>query len=69
MEVKADMVGIVNKVLVKDGDKVEENQQVAAVESMKMVVKVNSPAAGTVKEVKIGEGDFVQEGDVLIVIE
>ncbi len=69
MEVKADMVGVVNKVLVKAGDKVEENQQVAAVESMKMVVKVPAPSAGTVKEVKIGEGDFVQEGDVLIVIE
>ena len=69
MEVKADMVGIVNKVLVKVGDKVEENQQVAAVESMKMVVKVPAPVSGTVKEVKIGEGDFVQEGDVLIVIE
>lgn len=38
-------------------------------ESMKMEIPVESETAGKVAEVKVSIGDFVNEGDVLIVFE
>ena len=37
-------------------------------ESMKMEIPVESPVAGTVAELRVGEGDVVQEGDVIAVV-
>jgi acetyl-CoA carboxylase biotin carboxyl carrier protein len=68
-EVVASMAGNVWKVLVAVGDEVEEDQDVVILESMKMEIPIATDFDGTVKEVKINEGDFVNEGDVLIIIE
>jgi acetyl-CoA carboxylase biotin carboxyl carrier protein len=68
-EVVASMAGNVWKVLVAVGDEVEEDQDVVILESMKMEIPIATDFDGVVKEVKINEGDFVNEGDVLIVIE
>jgi acetyl-CoA carboxylase biotin carboxyl carrier protein len=38
-------------------------------ESMKMEIPVLSESHGVISEVKVSEGDVVQEGDVLVVIE
>jgi acetyl-CoA carboxylase biotin carboxyl carrier protein len=38
-------------------------------ESMKMQIPVQSPVSGTVKVLKASEGDFVDDGDVLIEVE
>jgi acetyl-CoA carboxylase biotin carboxyl carrier protein len=35
---------------------------------MKMEIPVESPCAGRVRELRVGEGDAVEEGDVLAVI-
>jgi biotin carboxyl carrier protein len=35
---------------------------------MKMEIPVVAETAGTVSELKVGEGDVVQEGDVIAVI-
>ena len=59
------MAGNVWKVLVKVGDQVEEGQDVVILESMKMEIPIAAEFDGTVKEVKVNEGDFVNEGDVL----
>jgi acetyl-CoA carboxylase biotin carboxyl carrier protein len=63
------MAGNVWKVLVSVGDQVQEGQDVVILESMKMEIPITAEEAGTVKEVKINEGDFVNEDDVLIEIE
>ncbi|MEH7502526.1 acetyl-CoA carboxylase biotin carboxyl carrier protein subunit [Neobacillus drentensis] len=68
-EVIAVMAGNVWKVLVKVGDQVEEGQDVVILESMKMEIPIAAEFDGTVKEVKVNEGDFVNEGDVIVEIE
>ncbi len=68
-EVVSIMAGNVWKVLVQVGEEVEEGQDVVILESMKMEIPVTAEMTGVVKEIKTNEGDFVDEGDVLIVIE
>jgi acetyl-CoA carboxylase biotin carboxyl carrier protein len=68
-EVVASMAGSVWKVLVKPGDQIEEGQDVAILESMKMEIPIAAEVDGTVKEVKVNEGDFVNEGDVIVEVE
>lgn len=68
-KVLASMAGNVWKVLVKEGDKVEEGQDVVILESMKMEIPITVEVSGTVQSVKINEGDFVNEDDVLIIVE
>ncbi|MBU8905416.1 acetyl-CoA carboxylase biotin carboxyl carrier protein subunit [Desertibacillus haloalkaliphilus] len=68
-QVITNMAGNLWKLLVKEGDEVEVGQEVAILESMKMEIPVEVEIAGTVKEVKKAEGDFVDEGDVLIELE
>ncbi|WP_018130357.1 acetyl-CoA carboxylase biotin carboxyl carrier protein subunit [Effusibacillus pohliae] len=68
-QVVASMAGNVWKVLVKAGDAVDAGQDVVILESMKMEIPIAADFAGTVKEVKVNEGDFVNEGDVLVEME
>ncbi len=63
------MAGVVIEILVKPGQVVSEGMDVALLESMKMQLPVQSEEAGTVKEIKIASGDFVNEGDVIITLE
>ena len=68
-EVRAEMVANVWKVVVNQGDSVEEGDTLVILESMKMEIPVVTEAAGTVSELKVAEGDVVQEGDVIAVID
>lgn len=69
VEVKAMMAGNVWKIVVSVGDEVEEDQDIVILESMKMEIPIPTEEAGTVKEIKVAEGDFVNEGDVIAIIE
>lgn len=55
--------------LVQSGDRVESGQEMAVLESMKMEIPVTAEAAGRVKKVIKQEGEFVQEGDTLFILE
>ncbi|MFC3886064.1 acetyl-CoA carboxylase biotin carboxyl carrier protein subunit [Bacillus songklensis] len=68
-QVLSSMAGNVWKILVKVGDQVDAGQDVAILESMKMEIPIAADFGGTVKEVKVNEGDFVNEGDVLVELE
>lgn len=68
-EVKASMAGSVWKIVVSQGEKVEEDQDIVILESMKMEIPIPADDEGTVKEIKVAEGDFVNEGDVIAIIE
>lgn len=69
MEVKASMAGSMWKLLVKEGEKVEKNQDVAILESMKMEIPLQTEREGTVKAIKVDEGEFINEGETILVIE
>ncbi|QHZ47165.1 acetyl-CoA carboxylase biotin carboxyl carrier protein subunit [Bacillus sp. NSP9.1] len=64
--VVTNMAGNVWKILVKTGDRVEKGQEVAILESMKMEIPILSETDGVVKAVKKSEGDFADEGEVLL---
>jgi acetyl-CoA carboxylase biotin carboxyl carrier protein len=68
-EVVSTMAGSVWKVLVSVGEKVEEGQTVVILESMKMEIPIDSEKSGTVVRIRNNEGDFVNEGDVLVELE
>ncbi len=68
-EVRAEMVANVWKVVVAEGDAVEDGDTLVILESMKMEI----PVARRVRRhghrsSDVAEGDVVQEGDVIAVI-
>ena len=68
-EVLAEMVANVWKVVVSQGDPIEEGQTICILESMKMEIPVEATASGSISELNVTEGGVVQEGDVIAVIE
>jgi acetyl-CoA carboxylase biotin carboxyl carrier protein len=67
-EVRAEMVANVWKVLVGAGEPVSAGDTLVILESMKMEIPVLSESDGTVSQLRVAEGDVVQEGDVIAVI-
>ncbi|MGG4626781.1 pyruvate dehydrogenase complex dihydrolipoyllysine-residue acetyltransferase [Serratia odorifera] len=59
----------VTEILVKVGDKVEAEQSLITVEGDKASMEVPAPFAGTVKEIKIGTGDKVKTGSLIMVFD
>lgn len=66
--VVASLAGVVFKVLVKPGDTVVVGQEVVRLESMKMEIPMESEVEGIVQEVVVKEGDFVNDGDPLVIL-
>lgn len=67
--VRSEMVANVWRVLVAPGDEVAEGDTLVILESMKMEIPVEAPAAGTVTEVRVEEGASIQEGDVIAIVQ
>jgi len=67
-EVCAEMVANVIQVVVGPDDEVAAGATLLVLESMKMEIPVLAEHGGTVTEVRVTEGDVVQEGDVLVVL-
>jgi len=63
------MVGKIVSVTVKVGDRIQENDQVAVLEAMKMEMPIVAPVNGTVKEVSVKPGQEVEAEAVIAVIE
>jgi acetyl-CoA carboxylase biotin carboxyl carrier protein len=68
-EVRAEMVANVWKVLVAQGDAVEDGDTLVILESMKMEIPVIAEDDGVITELKVAEGDVIQEGDLIAVID
>lgn len=68
-EITASMAGTVLQVLVSEGEEINEGQVVVMLESMKMEIPIESELVGKIANVKVDIGDFVNEDDVLLVLE
>ncbi len=68
-KIVAPMPGKVVRLLVRDGDEVEQGAGVAVVEAMKMQNEIKSPKKGSVQKILVTEGAAVNAGDVLAIIE
>jgi len=69
VEVCAEIVANVWKVVAQEGDVVKEGDTIVILESMKMEIPVVAEEPGTVTHIKVAEGDVVREGDLIAVIE
>jgi biotin carboxyl carrier protein len=67
--VTAPMPGKIVKVLVKPGDHVTARQGLVVIEAMKMENELRASRDGQVKDVHVAEGDLVEAGRLLTVIE
>ena len=68
-DVKAHITGVVFRITSKVGDAVAAGDPVIVLESMKMEIPVEAPRAGKVKEIKVAEGQTVQEGETVAVLD
>lgn len=59
----------VTEIMVAVGDSVDEEQSILSVEGDKASMEVPAPFAGTVKEIKVAEGDKVKTGSLVFVFE
>jgi biotin carboxyl carrier protein len=63
------MVANVWKVVAAPGDEIAEGDTLVILESMKMEIPVLAESDGTVAQLAVNEGDVVQEGDLIAVID
>jgi acetyl-CoA carboxylase biotin carboxyl carrier protein len=69
VNVKSEIAGNVWKIQLKPGDKVELEGEIMILESMKMEIPVLSPKAGTIKEIRVNEGEAIGEGQLVAIID
>ena len=68
LRVKSEIAGSVWKIEVAVGDKVDLDDPLIVLESMKMEIPLLAPKAGTVVEILVAEGEAIAEGDVAVVL-
>jgi biotin carboxyl carrier protein len=67
--VEAQITGNVWKIEKTVGDAVRAEEVILILESMKMEIPVEAPVSGRLAELRVREGENVEEGAVLAVIE
>ncbi len=65
-EVGAPLQGKLTKILVSEGDQVEQNAPLFVIEAMKMESTITSPQAGEVSKIHLAEGTMVQQDDLVV---
>ena len=68
-EVRAEMVANVWQGVASEGDEGADGDTLVILESMKMEIPVLAEVPGTLTKLAVAEGDVVQEGDLIAVIE
>lgn len=69
LEIRAIIPGRVAAVRVVAGDAVEAGQGLLVVEAMKMQNELRAPRAGVVARVAVADGQTIDNGDVLVVLQ
>ena len=68
-EVKSEIAGKVWKIEVKPGDRIDEDDPIIILESMKMEIPVAAPFDCVVIEILVAEEDAVAEGQPVAIVE
>lgn len=63
------MAGKIIEMNLTVGQSVEEDEEILIIEAMKMETPVFAPCSGTIKEIRVKEGDDVEEDQILAVID
>ena len=66
--VRSEVAGSIWKIEVAVGQKVAQGDALIIIESMKMEIPVEAPAGGTVTEIRVAEGDRIDEGAIVVVL-
>jgi acetyl-CoA/propionyl-CoA carboxylase biotin carboxyl carrier protein len=65
----APMPGKILDVAVQIGDQVQRGQVLCALEAMKMKSPIRAPRTGTISQMQVTEGQTVEHGDLLFVVD
>ena len=68
-QVEAQITGSIWKLEKQVGDPVEQDEVILIIESMKMEIPVEAPCGGVLREIRVAEGQTIEEFDVLAVID
>ncbi len=69
LEIESEIAGKVWKIETEIGQKLDEDDSILILESMKMEIPVDAPEAGTLVEILVKEGDAVAEGQIVAKLE
>ena len=69
MEIKTQIRAIVWEIVKKMGDKVKIDDEIILLESMKMEIPILSEFNGRIKSIEVSEGDEIDEGQIVAIIE
>ena len=69
VNVKSEIAGNVWKIQTRPGDQVEADGEIMILESMKMEIPVLSPKAGIIKEIRVSEGEAIDEGQLVAILD
>lgn len=65
----AQIPGTIMKVIVNQGDEVEEGDLLLILQAMKMDNKIVAPVRGKIKQINVLSGDKVTKGQIMVEIE
>ncbi len=69
MIIKTEIQAVIWKISVEIGQKVDIDDVVVILESMKMEIPIESKYSGIVKQILVKEGDNINEGQEIIILE
>ena len=65
MEVGANIPGSIVKLLVSEGETVEEKQPIAVIEAMKMETNILATTGGVIDKIFVSQGQQVEAGELI----
>jgi acetyl-CoA carboxylase biotin carboxyl carrier protein len=68
-DLRAEVTGTIFRIQCRVGDPVVKGGTVLIMESMKMEIPLEATQDGVIAEIRCDEGQAVQEGDVLVVVD
>jgi len=69
LNVEAETAGVVSRIEHREGQRVAFDAPILFVEIMKMEIPVAAPADGTVVKLLVAEGDSIEEGQRVAILE